>query len=417
MAKSMVGTLKTKKLISYRYTASNKKGDTVKGTIKATSEIDAERLIVTKGYNPEHLEVAPSMFTLEEALPSLFQIKPREVIIFARQLSTLLKSGISLLPALEILSEQVGVSRIFGGILRGVTNDIRSGTSFSQAISKHPKAFDDVFCRTIAVAEESGSLITVLQRMADFKERQQAIGQKIGKALTYPGIIMGAGVVVVIVLVTFVLPKMLTMFVSMKADLPLPTKILMAITEFVANNPVPLMIGGAVIVIAILYLVKQPTGRRLLDYVKLTAPVIGAPTLMSELGRLARTMSVLVGAGLKLQEIMELMPRASGNKVIQAALKRVQEALLLGEGLAEPMSREKILPSLFVQMVAVGEETNTLELATAVVAEFYETTAEDRTAAMVGMIGPMATIGIALMVGFIAISVLMPMYSITGSFG
>ncbi|MBN1643526.1 MAG: type II secretion system F family protein [Dehalococcoidales bacterium] len=417
MAKTTTALKKQIKPITYRYIASTPKGDVVKGTIKALSEIEAERLIIARGYNPEHVEIAPSMFSLEEALPSLFKVKQRDVIIFSRQLSTLLRSGVSLLPALEILSEQVGVSRVFAGVLSSVTNEIRSGGSFSQAISKHPRVFDDIYCRTIAVAEESGSLVTVLQRMADYMEKQSAIGQKIGKALTYPMIILVAGVVVVIVLITVVMPKLLTMFTAMSVKLPLPTQILIAITNFVKNNPVPLLVLAAVIVVAILYLVKQPTGRRFLDRVRLTAPIIGPPTLMSELGRLARTMSVLIGAGLKLQEIMELLPRSTSNSYLQRSLKRVQEALFLGEGLSEPMTREKILPSLFVQMIAVGEESNTLEFTMGVVADFYETTAEDRSQAMVGMIGPIATISIALLVGFIAISVLMPMYTITGAFG
>lgn len=416
MAKTTVDTKAQIKLITYRYTASTKKGETVKGTIKAVSDIDAERRIIAQGYNPEHVEAAPSMFSLEEALPTLFKVKQRDVIVFSRQLATLLKSGISLLPALEILSEQVGVSRIFSGILNSMTDDLRSGGSFSQAIAKHPKAFDDVFRRTIAVAEESGSLVTVLQRMADYMEKQSYIGQKIGKALTYPMMVLSAGVVVVIVMVTVVMPKMMSMFTSMNVKLPLPTRILLAITDFVQNYPMPLLVVAVIIVIVILYLVKQPTGRRLLDRVKISAPVIGPPALMAELGRISRTMSVLVGAGLKLQEIMELLPRSSSNKVIQACLKRVQESLFLGEGLSEPMSREKILPSLFVQMVAVGEESNNLEFTMGVVADFYETTAEDRAQAMVGMIGPISTIAIALLVGFIAVSVLMPMYAITGAF-
>ncbi|MFC1872774.1 type II secretion system F family protein [Chloroflexota bacterium] len=416
MADNTFDTQEKRKLDNYRYTGFNKKGEFIKGTIKAVSDIEAERLIIAKGHNPEHVEKVPSMFSLEEAFPSLFQVKEREVILFSRQLATLLKSGISLLPAMEILSEQVGVSRGFSIILNSIANDLRSGGSFSQSITKHPKAFDDVYSRTISVAEESGSLAMVLERMADYMERQSSIGQKIGKALTYPIMVLSAGVIVVIILVVVVMPNLLSMFTSMNVELPLPTRIMIGITEFVANNPVPLLVGAIMTVITILYLVKQPTGRKFLDNARISAPVIGPPALMSELGRISRTMSVLVGAGLKLQEIMELIPRSSGNTVIQNAMKRVKESLFLGEGLAEPMTREKILPSLFVQMVAVGEESNTLEFTMGVVADFYETSAEESAQAMVGMIGPISTIAIALLVGFIAVSVLMPMYSITGAF-
>ena len=407
---------KQAKNATYRYVASTVHGRTVKGTVKAGSEIEAERLIVGRGLNPSHVEVAPSMFSLEEAFPSLFKVKPKDVIVFSRQLATLLRSGISLLPALEILQEQVATSRAFARILGTVTNDIRSGSSFSQAISKHPRAFNEIYCRTITVGEETGSLESVLHQMADFLEKQSAMAQKIGKALTYPALVLGAGVVVVIILITVVMPQLLDMFTSMSVELPLPTRILIGLTNIFADYTLYLVIAAAVLVAVALWLVKQPTGRRILDRLRLTMPVLGPPALMSELGRFARTLSVMVSAGLKLQEIMEIAPQATNNRVFRSALSHVHERLILGEGLSEPMSHIKLFPPLLVQMVAVGEESNTLDFTMGVVADFYETAAEERTSAMVGMIGPVSTIGIALLVGFIALAVILPMYTLTGAF-
>jgi len=408
---------KKQKELTYRYVASTRQGELVKGNIKAPTEIAAERLLIAKGYIPEHVEVAPSMFSLEEALPSLFKVKPRDVVVFSRQLATLLRSGISLLPALEILQGQVVSSRAFNSILGSVLNDIRSGGSFSQAISKHPKAFNEIYCRTIAVGEETGSMEAVLNRMADYLDKQTVLAQKVKKALTYPAMVTGVGVIVVFLLITVVMPKLLDMFKALSVELPLPTRMLIAITELFTTHTLYILIAGVFLVALVLWLVKQPTGRRLLDRVRLSMPIIGPPALMSELGRFARSLSVLVSAGLKLQEIMELLPQSTTNRVFRDALEQVHERLILGEGLAEPMSRLDIFPPLMVQMVAVGEETNSLDFTMGVVADFYETAAEERTAAMVGMIGPLSTIGIALLVGFIAISVIMPMYTITGAFG
>jgi type IV pilus assembly protein PilC len=162
---------------------------------------------------------------------------------------------------------------------------------------------------------------------------------------------------------------------------------------------------------------KQPAGARLLDRMRLSAPFIGPPTLLTELGRFTRTMSVLISAGLKLQDTMELLPHATTNKVFQDALNQVNEKLLLGEGLAEPMAQISLFPPLLVQMVAVGEESNTLDFTMGVVADFYETAAEEKTTALVGLLGPLTTVGIALLVGFIALAVIMPMYTLTGAFG
>jgi len=416
MARTTIGLTPTK-LITYRYTATTLSGNRVKGSVKATSEIAAERLIIEKGYNPEIVEIAPSMFSLEEALPSLFQIKVRDVIIFSRQLATLLRSGISLLPAMEILQGQASTSRAFRTVLNSILNEIRSGGSFSVAISKHPKAFSDVYCRTITVGEETGSLEAVLNQMADYMEKQTGLTQKVKKALTYPVMVLVVGVVVVILLITMVMPKLLNMFTALNVELPLPTKMLIWLTGFVNENRLQLVIGAALLGAVFLWLIKQPSGRRFLDRVRLLAPVVGPPLLYSELGRFCRSLSVMIKAGLKLQEIMEILPESTTNHVFRNALKQVKERLLLGEGLGEPMSRLSIFPPLLVQMVAVGEESNTLDFTMGVVADFYETEAEARTTAMVGMIGPISTVGIALLVGFIALYVIMPMYTITGAFG
>ena len=416
----MAGTVEApekQKDTTFRYIASTRQGNIVKGNVKAPSEIAAERLIIAKGYIPEHVEVAPSMFSLEEALPSLFQLKPRDIIIFSRQLATLLRSGISLLPALEILQGQVAASRAFKSILASIVNDIRSGGSFSQAVKKNPKAFSEIYSRTIAVGEETGNLDTVLHQMADYIERQTATTQKVKKALTYPVMVLGVGVIVIIMMITVVMPKMLDMFTAMSVELPLPTRILIALTTFVQNYPLYIIIAGSVLFAVGLWMVKRPSGRRILDRMRLNMPILGPPALMSELARFARTLSVMISAGLKLQETMELLPHSTTNIVFRDALNKVNERLLLGEGLSAPMTRVSLFPPLLVQMVAVGEESNTLDFTMGVVADFFETAAEEKTSAMVGMIGPVSTIGIALMVGFIAISVIMPMYSLTGAFG
>jgi len=416
MARTLSTTTRKRKLISYRYEAATNQGKLIKGTIKAVGEIEAERLLISQGYRPMSVTAIPSMFSLEEALPSLFRVKPRDVIVFSRQLATLLRSGISLLPGLEILQGQATTSRTFNKILGSIIDDLRSGGSFSQVIAKHPKAFSEIYTRTISVGEQTGNLEAVLNRMADYLEKQSAIVKKIKAALAYPAIVLGVGLVVCVVLMVVVMPKMMTMFTAMNVDLPLPTRVLMGISNIITTYPLYFLVVGVALAALALWLVKQSTGRRLLDRFRLTAPIIGPPALMGELARFSRTMSVMVNAGLSLQEILEVVPQSSNNSVIRNALSEVHERLLLGEGLSDSMSRMDIFPPLLVQMVAVGEESNTLDFTMGVTADFYETAAEDKTNALVGLLGPASTIGISLLVGFIAISVLMPMYSLIGAF-
>jgi len=405
------------KKVTFRYEAYDRQGKLVKGNLKASSEFTAEQQVVARGLTPVNVEVAPSMFTLEEALPSLFQVKPRDVIVFSRQLATLLQSGISLLPSLEILHGQVASSRGFRRVLEKIIFDIRSGASFSDAIRRHAKVFSDIYCRTMVIGESSGSLDGVLTRMATHIERQGVITQKIKKALTYPVIVITVGVLVVILLMTVVMPQLISMFQSMQADLPLPTVIMIGLTNFFSNNQLEIVIAVAVIGAVVLWLLRTPTGRRIFDRFRLQAPVIGPPALMGELARFARTVSVMVSTGMNLQEIMEIVPHTTSNSVMRDALNQINDSLLLGEGMSGPMSHIPLFPALMVQMVTVGEETNTMEFTMGVVADFYETTAEEKATAMVGLIGPASTIGIALLVGFIAVSIMLPMYTLTGSFG
>ena len=414
---STVGSIKKPKPPTFRYEAYDRQGKLVKGSVKAPNELAAERLIVAKGYNPIQVQVAPSMFSMEEALPTFFKVKPRDVIVFSRQLAILLRAGISLLPAMEILQGQVATSRAFKKILEAIILDIRGGVSFSQALSKHPKAFNEIYYRTISVGEQSGDLESVLKRMADYLERQTMMAQKIGKALVYPAIVIGVGVVVTIILITVVMPNLLDMFITMNVELPLPTRMLIGLTEFVTGNLLYLVIVGAILIATLLWMIKQPAGRRILDRIRLNLPLIGTTTLMSELGRFSRTVSVLISSGMNLQEIMQMAPYSTNNYIFRNALNELREKLYLGEGLAIPMSRIDLFPTLLIQMVAVGEESNTLDFTLGVVADFCESTADEKAGTIVSLIAPLATVGIALLVGFIAISVLMPMYTLTGAFG
>lgn len=409
-------TTEQQKLISFKYEATSIQGKMVKGTIKATGEIEAERLLINQGYTPISVEAVPSMWSLEEALPTLFHVKPRDIIIFSRQLATLLRSGISLLPAMEILAGQKTNSRSFQKVLDTIVNDLRSGGSFSQAVTKQPKAFSEIYSRTITVGEQTGSMEIVLNQMADYMEKQGEAAKKVGKAMTYPMIVLVAGVVVVVIMMTVVMPNMLGMFTTMGVDLPFATRILIGATNFFGNNWLYIVIFLSAVAATIMWMLKQPKGKRILDKLRLTLPLVGPPTLLGELSRFARTMAMLVTAGLSLQEIMELIPQSSNNLFIREALNQVNEGLILGEGLSEPMSRIELFPPLLIQMVAVGEESNSLDFSMGVVADFYEVSAEEKMSTMISMLTPISTVVIALFVGFIAIAVLMPMYTLTSVF-
>lgn len=402
--------------VTYRYTALTSQGRLVKGNIPAANDAMAEQALIEKGLKPVSLELVAPRLSLERLFPTLFGVKGRETIVFSRQLATLLDAGVTLVDGLQVLREQAGGSKGFKKILGSMSNDLGTGVSFSQAVSKHPQVFSDIYCKTIAVGEQTGSMETSLRQMADYLEKHGAVTKKVTKALTYPVLILSMAVVVVLILMTTALPSLINMFTAMDVALPLPTRILIAVTNFLTAYKFYILIGVVLAALLGVYWVKQASGRRQLDRLLLRAPLIGPPTHMGEVARFSRTMSVLVAAGVPLQETMEMLPQTTSNRVMREALGQVREELLLGHGLSGPMSKIDLFPPLLVQMVSVGEESNTLDITLGSAADFYEIAAEERISSLIGLIQPVSTIVIALVVGFIAMALIMPMYTITGAF-
>ncbi|MCZ6892054.1 MAG: type II secretion system F family protein [Chloroflexi bacterium] len=402
--------------LNFKFVAVGSGGRIVRGNIKAISEVDAQNLLVERGRTPVSIEEAPSFWSVEQQLPGFYKVKKREIAVFSRQLATLLDSGLSLLPAIQLLRSQSGSSRGFGRVLDTVAKDLNAGEFLSATFAKHPKVFDEIFIRTVAVGESTGNLQSVLRDMADHMESQEAFAKKIKGALTYPIIVITIGVIVAFVLLTVALPPLVDMFRSVGTGLPIPTRMLMAMSAFVNGYKLYMLAFVVIFIPSIVLYARKPSGRRMIDRLKMNIPVIGPAVQMGELARIARTMSMLLASGLPLQEIMEIIPRTTTNSIVFDATDAVRQGLVLGQGLSGPMAAQPIFPPLFLQMVRVGEETNALEANMRVVADFYETNATERTEAVVGMIAPLSTIFLAAMAGFIALAVIMPMYSITGSF-
>lgn len=399
----------------YKYVAYTNEQKIVKGAINVASEAAAEQALERQGYKLVTLKPVATMPAIEQVFPSLFKIKQKEIINFSRQLATLFEAGVGVVSALEIIREQTG-NRLFRKILVAVIDDLRAGTSFSDALARHRKVFGEVYCKLVAIGEQTGNLEAALKRAATYIEKENTAQKKIKRALTYPIIVLSVAVAVIAVLIIFVLPAMATMFTSMGAQLPLTTRVLIAIPGFISAHKPVLLLGLGVLVCGGVIAFRQSSVRYQLDRLLLTMPVIGPVNLMNEISRFSRTMVLLSRAGLPLPDVLEIVGQTSGNRVVRDSLTRVQRELVQGQGLSEPMSKSKLFPRLLVQMVKVGEESGNLESTLAVVADGYEVEAEDKLGGLISLIEPAMTILLALIVSFIALSFITPMYSILGSF-
>jgi len=399
--------------MDYHYVAYTEDKRLVKGKLSATGEEAAVNLLSYGGYQVVSLKSVTPFFNTEKLLARFSRVKPREIILFSRQLALLLESGTDIVTSLELLQSQV-TNRTLKRVIGEVASDIRGGSSLSVALGNHPRAFPEIYHRTIAAGEQGGNLEIVLRQMADYMERGVTTEKKIKNALTYPFIVVIVAIVVISILVTFVLPAFASLFTAFGAELPLSTRVLIGITDWL--NRYGLYLTAVIAVAAGLggVYIKTPAGKYQWDKLSLSLPIVGRINLLSHLSRCCRTMALLFRVGLPLPEIMTLTIHGSNNKAMVEALTGVQQELIRGEGLSKPMARRKLFLPLMVQMVGVGEETGNLDNTLATVAESFEVEADDKTSSAVGLIQPAMTIIMALVVAFIAIALISAMYGIYG---
>lgn len=402
--------------MDYTYVAYTQDRRLVKGKLSAANEDAAAGLLGYGGYQVLSLkQVVP--FLDKGMLAGRFsRVKPAEMVMFSRQLALLLESGIDIVTSLELLQNQT-TNQTLKRVIVEVVADIRGGSSLSAALSKHPRAFSQLYHRAISAGEQGGNLEEVLRQMADHIERAATTGKKVKNALRYPIIVFIVAIVVVGLLVTFVLPTFTTLYTSFGTELPLLPKLLIGLTDWFSRYGIYLVLGIVGIIGGIFAYTKTPDGQTWWHKLQLSLPVFGRINLLNQLSRCCRTMSLLFKVGVPLPEIMAVVIYGTTNKIMAEALTEVRQELIRGEGLSRPMSRRKLYLPLMVQMVGVGEETGNLDKTLATVAQAYEAEAEDKTSSAVALIQPAMTIVIGGIVAFIAIALVSAMYSIYGQFG
>jgi len=399
--------------MEFSYIAYSKGKKLVKGRLSATNEEAAANLLRYGGYQVLRVKPYAPFVNLGRFSALFSRVNPREVIMFSRQLALLLESGTDIVASLELLQEQV-TNRTLKNTIGSIVSDIRGGSSLSVAMRKHPRIFSNIYSRAIAAGEQSGNLEIVLRQMADFIERGVVTEKKIKGALTYPAVVAVVAIIVIAIIVMFVLPTFVQLYSAFGAEQPLTVRFFIGVTTWFADYGLYLIAGIVVLAILGYFYIKTPSGKYRWDKISFRLPTIGRILLLSELSRACRTISLLFRVGLPLPEVLAMAIQGTNNKAMAEGLTGVQHDLIRGEGLSKPMSKRLLFLPLMVQMAGVGEETGNLDNTLATVAESYEMEADDRTSSAVGLIQPVITIVIGIVIGFIALSMVSAMYSIYG---
>ena len=397
---------------SFAYQVRTREGKIISGTMEADGEGVVAKRLRSQGFVPVKISKESKLSAKTEINLLPKKVKLKDLAVFSRQFATMINSGLSLLRTLNILTEQSENPELAKAV-GSLRDDVERGSSLSAAMSKHPKVFNNLFVAMVRAGETGGQLDTVLLRVADNLEADYRLRQKVKSAMTYPVVVCGISVVLVTVMLLFVVPTFANMFTGLGGELPLPTKILMTLSQS-AKFLVPLFIVGSV---AAAFGYKR--ARRLSsdfrlksDNFKLRVPIFGDLFQKVAVSRFSRTLALLLRAGVPVLQALDIVGDATGNEVLARASEDVKESVRSGETVAGPLSKHSVFPPMVVQMIGVGEDTGALDQMLDKISDFYDQEVESTTESLTSLIEPIMIGVLGGIVGAMVIALYMPMFKI-----
>ena len=389
----------------FLWEGTDRNGKKVKGKANASSEAAVRADLRRQGVVPSRIK---------KDSPGLFKgggkITPADISIFSRQLSTMLAAGIPLVQSFEIVGsghENAAMQKL----IYAVKADVEGGSSLAESLAKHPLYFDDLFVNLVDAGEQAGALETLLDKIATYKEKTEAIKKKVKKALTYPAAVLVVAFVVTIILLIFVIPAFEDLFQGFGADLPSFTRMVIDLSQFVRDKGwfLAMVISGAVY--AFMYFKKRSRPmRHFLDRAALKAPIIGPILQKSAIARYARTLSTMFAAGVPLVEALESVAGATGNIVYEIGVLQMKDEVSTGQRLQTAMENTDLFPNMVIQMIAVGEESGSLDEMSAKVADFYEEDVDNAVDNLSSLLEPMIMSILGVLVGGLVVAMYLPIF-------
>jgi type IV pilus assembly protein PilC len=348
----------------------------------------------------------------EIALPKAGGSVPaRDLAIFVRQFSVMIDAGLPLVQCLEILGSS-NDNKTFAKILTQTRMDVEGGSSLADAMRKHPKAFDDLFCNMIAAGEAGGILDTILKRLATYIEKAVKLKSQIKGAMMYPIAVISIAAIVITVILWKVIPTFAAMFAGLGAQLPLPTRIVIAMSNWLVRLMVPMIIGGILFVQAFRRYYATYNGRRVVDRFLLRLPIFGELLRKVAVSKFCRTLSTLISSGVPILDGLEITAKTAGNAIVEDAIMAVRRGVESGLTIAQPLKESQIFPAMVVQMIGVGEQTGALDAMLSKIADFYEDEVDQAVANMLTLMEPVMILFLGTTVGGIVIAMYLPLFDL-----
>jgi type IV pilus assembly protein PilC len=395
-------------MATFTYTARAFNGDLRTATIDASSRDDVisqlrkQRLSVVKIDQDASKKIGKG------------SIKTRDVVIFTRQFSTMINSGLPLVQALTILAEQTD-NKALAEVTKKVVFDVESGNTVADALSKHPRAFTNLYVNMVAAGEAGGILDTILMRLATFLEKNDALVRKVKGAMIYPAVIMSVAGIAVVVLLIFVIPVFAGMFASGGMALPLPTRIVIGASGFLKAY---WWVIGAVIIVGGYSFKKYyatSSGKLVIDRLMLKVPVLGDVLRKSAVSRFTRTLGTLISSGVSILEGLEITAKTAGNRVIQDAIMQSRSSIAGGDTIAQPLQKSKVFPPMVISMIAVGEQTGGLDEMLSKIADFYDEEVDAAVSNLLSLLEPIMIVFLGVVVGGMVVAMYLPIFDMVNA--
>ena len=400
-------------MATFSYVARDHQGNLVKGTTEAQSQNMVARMLREQGMIPTSIEAgsegASAAKARRRAQGKGGAVKLEDLVILTRQFATMIRAGLPLIEVLNILGDQCE-KRQLKLVMKQIERDVETGSSLGEALGKHPKIFNNFYLSMVNAGEASGMLDSILDQVAQYLEKVASIQRKIKSAVMYPSVVSTVAIGITIFLLVKVVPVFKDIFDSLGGTLPLPTRITVFLSEFLQNHFLLFVAMIVGFVLLLWQMGRTPKGKRLLHTWKLKMPIFGPLFLKVAVARFTRTLGTLIRSGVNILSALDIVAKTAGNVVIEDAVIKTRASIQSGESIAQPLRESDVFPPMVVRMIDVGERTGALETMLNKIAEFYEDQVDAAVSGLTSMIEPLLIVFLGVVVGFIVISMFMPMF-------
>jgi type IV pilus assembly protein PilC len=397
------------------YEGKNAQGQVQKGEMEGVSDAAIRILLRRQGITPTKVSPKGKGLSMNLSLGGN-TVAEKDLVVFTRQFATMIDAGLPLVQCLDILSGQQP-NPYFKKTIAKIKEDVEGGSTFAEALGKHPKVFDELFVNLVAAGEVGGILDTILNRLAAYIEKTMKLKKRIKGAMVYPGVIMTVAVGVITVLLVFVIPIFAKMFDDFGGDLPAPTQIVINLSEWLKRWILVIIVAVVVFAIAFKKWYQTPGGKKLVDKNVLKLPVVGDLIRKIAVARFTRTLGTMVSSGVPILDGLAITAKTAGNKTVEAAIMATRTSISEGKTIADPLQASGVFPSMVCQMIAVGESTGALDSMLNKIADFYDDEVDSAVGALTALMEPFMMVFLGVVIGGLVIAMYLPIFKIAGAVG